>query len=174
MTSSGTAGGATTAPALQPAADFRLTFADGAQYALPPPEGGWARAQRMPSVRSTPPQIEFIFEAYTISDHPRWAQVKFSAATARELMEKVGTAEVATAYASHPYFGVDLGRRRFGRLDVLDTSKIKGYFGKGPKALKKLHENAQQRGVVDEEEDGEGGVGLVGGGESFRWSGGGN
>ena len=37
-------------------------------------------------------------------------------------------------YEGHPYLGMDLGKPRFGRLEILleilDTSKIKAIFGK--------------------------------------------
>ena len=147
----GGSGGAHERPTLSPAADFSLLFADGIQYALPVAAGGWAVAQRLPSIRKTPEQIEFVYEAYTLGE--TFNQVKLSATSARELMKTVGTRKPAQQFAGHAYFGVDRGAPRFGRNDVLEEQQLKGYFGKPKHYLKKLLDRARARGGVD---DGEG------------------
>jgi hypothetical protein len=102
--------GASTTPTLQPAEGFTLTYADKQACEQDPPSSGWARAQRLPQVRCTVEQIEFIVEAYTIGEHKTWDQVKLSPASANELMGKVGTSACAAEYRGHPYFGADLGK----------------------------------------------------------------
>ena len=51
---------------LQPAADFKLRFADGKDYECQPKCDGWARPQRLPIVRSTVAQLEFVSEAFDV------------------------------------------------------------------------------------------------------------
>ena len=68
-------------------------------------------------------------------------------------MAKVGTAEIAARYhPGHPYFGVVLPKPRFSRTAVLEDDKIRSYFGQGAVKLKRLHENAQARGAVEEDD----------------------
>jgi hypothetical protein len=122
---------AAASPTLRPALDFRLMFADGKQYEVAVPEAGWACAQRLPIVYTTADQFEFIVNAFTIGDHAN--HQKFSAESAREYMLVVGTAAAAAQFPNHPYFGTILDRPRFCRTDIMDVSKIKGYFGM-PKA----------------------------------------
>ena len=138
---------------LQPADGFSLVFADGNSYEFDQLQGGWARAQRLPSIRITVAQLEFIYEAFTVGK--TFDKVKLSPAEAHEIMKEVGTpnAAVAKRFHGHPYFSKDLGAPRFSRTDLLDEPKIKGYFGKGGAALKKQLERAQERGVVEEEDD---------------------
>ena len=64
---------------LQPADGFTLVFCDGQEYELPAPEGGWARAQRLPAVRSTLAQIEFVYNAFTVGEtfSPAMARRKY-------------------------------------------------------------------------------------------------
>jgi hypothetical protein len=62
---------------------------------------------------------------------------------------------------------LQMGKLRFDRNSVLRVEKLKGYFGKPKATLKKQFENAQKKGVVEEEDgDGEGGDGD--GGEPRR------
>ena len=63
-------------------------------------------------------------------------------------MQQVGTPAFAAQYSGHPFFGVDLGKVRFRRNDVLEEAKLKGYFSKGAK-LKGMLERAQKKGQVE-------------------------
>ena len=144
----GATGGAQSG-ALVPVSGFHLRFADGKDYEQQPADGGWARAQRLPVVRSTLAQIEFVYEAYNVGKV--FDQVKLSAADARQVMLEVGTAKVVARFGGHPYFGVDVGKPRFKRSEVLDEPKIKSYFGNGAQ-LKQLYENAKKRGEVVEDD----------------------
>ena len=65
-------------------------------------------------------------------------------------MQQVGTPAFAAQYSAHPYFGIDLGKPRFGRNDVFEEAKIKSYFSKGSK-LKGMLERAQKKGQVEED-----------------------
>ena len=65
-------------------------------------------------------------------------------------MQQVGTPAFAAQYSEHPYFGVDLGKPRFGRNDVFEEAKLKSYFSKGAK-LKGMLERAQKKGQVEED-----------------------
>ena len=56
-----------------------------------------------------------------------------------------------TYFPDHPYFGVVLPKPRFSRTEVLEDDKIKSYFGQGAAKLKRLHENAQARGAVEDD-----------------------
>ena len=138
---------------LQPADGFSLVFADGISRALDVPEGGWARAQRLPTERCSVAQLEFVWEAYTIGQTPAYRDVKLSAATAHELMKTAGTSAAATQWSENPYFGVVMPTPRFSRLQILDAVKLKGYFGKPKAYLERLLQNARKKGVVDEEDD---------------------
>ena len=137
---------------LQPADGFNLRLADGDLYEQDPAAMGWARAQRLPVVRSTVAQLEFIYNTYTLGEV--FDQVKLSPADARQVMADLGTAKVATRFKGHPYFGVDEGKPRFKRTEILDEPKIKTYFGQGKSALKKKLDNAQRRGAVNDDSDG--------------------
>jgi len=130
---------------------FVLTYSDGLEYEQKVPEHGWARAQRLPTERSTPAQLEFIYHAFTIGD--TFPNIKFQPVEAQQIMAKVGTAEVANRFPGHPYFGVVLPKPLFSRTAVLEDDKIKSYFGKGAAQLKRLHENAQARGAVEEDDE---------------------
>ena len=72
---------------------FALTYGDGRQYEQAAPADGWARAQRLPTVHSTPAQLEFVYYAFTIGE--AFTNVKFLPVEAQQLMAKVGTAEIA-------------------------------------------------------------------------------
>jgi hypothetical protein len=133
-----------------------LTYSDGLEYEQKVPEHGWARAQRLPTERSTPAQLEFLYHAFTIGDY--FPNIKFQPVEAQQIMAKVGTAEVASRFPGHPYFGIVLPQPRFSRTAVLEDDKIKSYFGKGAAQLKRLHENAQARGVVEEDDELDGDV----------------
>ena len=135
---------------LKVAEGFVLTYGDGRQYEQAAPADGWARAQRLPTVHSTPAQLEFVYYAFTIGE--TFTNVKFLPVEAQQLMAKVGTAEIAARYPGHPYFGVVLPKPRFSRTAVLEDDKIKSYFGQGAAKLKRLHENAQARGAVEEDD----------------------
>jgi hypothetical protein len=50
----------------------------------------------------------------------------------------VGTAEAASLFPNHPYFGAVLGEPRFGRTEILDEWKIKAYFGKSKASLSQV------------------------------------
>ena len=78
--SSGGSGGAASsgASATQPAEGFRLEYVDGQQYQQPAAAIGWARAQRLPAVRSTMEQLEFVYEAWNIKTF--YVQKQFSPA----------------------------------------------------------------------------------------------
>lgn len=135
---------------LEEAKSFRLTLCDGKEYVAAPAAAGWARSQRLPSVRSTVAQLEFVTAAYHLGQ--QYSQVKLTADVAHELMSTVGLSQVASQYSRHPYFGVDLGKRRFPRNDVLEVPKIKSYFNKGAK-LNSMFERARKRGEVPIEQD---------------------
>lgn len=68
-------------------------------------------------------------------------------------MKVVGTAAPAAQYRGHPYFGIDFGKPRFSRNEVLDVQRIRAYFGKSKVYLKRLLERAQARGAVMEEDE---------------------
>jgi hypothetical protein len=115
-------------------------------------------------VRSSVTQLEFVYHAFTIGE--TFDKLKLSGAQATQLMSEVGLPSVAARFAGHPYFAIDLGKRRFGRNEVLEDHKLRGYFGKTKAALKKMWENAQRKGTADEddseeeeEEEGEEGEG---------------
>ena len=148
--SSGGSGGEASsgASATQPAEGFNLQYVDGQQYPQPPVTAGWACSQRLPSVRSTLEQIEFVYHAFHIKSY--YPQMQFSPAQAREVMQQVGTPAFAAQYSIHPYFGINLGKARFRRNDVLEEPKLKTYFGKGT-ALKGMLERAQKKGQVVED-----------------------
>ena len=135
-----------------PSADgFTVTLSDGRTYKQEPQERGWARAQRLPTVRTTLAQLEFIYEAYTIGKASgSFPKVKLSAAEAHDIMKEVGKpgATVGKRFAGHSYFDVNLGRPRFARSEVVDESKIKGYFGKTAEALKKASSSRTLERVV--------------------------
>ena len=57
---------------------FRLEYVDGQQYRQPAAAIGWARAQRLPAVRSSMAQLEFMYEAFNIRAH--YVQKQFSPA----------------------------------------------------------------------------------------------
>ena len=138
---------------LQPADGFSIIFADGISHFLDVPEGGWARAQRLPTERCSVAQLEFVWEAYTIGQTPAYGDVKLSAATAHELMKTAGTSAAATQWSENPYFGVVMPTPRFSRLQILDAVKLKAYFGKPKAYLERLLNNARKRGVVDDVDD---------------------
>ena len=133
------------------AANFSLIFADGDEYVCEVAAAGWARAQRLPAERCSVAQLEFVWHAYTVGK--TFKQVKLSAASAHDLMRVVGTAAPAAQWQGHEYLGVDLNKPRFGRNEVLDIPRLKGYFGKPEAYLKKLFENAKAKGEVEEEEE---------------------
>lgn len=136
---------------LVPAFEFHVRYANDQDYEQDPAEQGWARAQRLPVVRSTIAQLEFIVEAFTVGD--TFNMVKLSPADARQVMQDAGTAKVVSRFKGHPYFGVDLGKPRFKRSEILDEPKIKAYFGQGKSTLKQKLANALKRGSVDEDDE---------------------
>ena len=157
---------------LVPADAFAVRFADDIEYEQEPPESGWARAQRLPAVRVSVAQLEFIVNGKTVGES--FDQIKLLPADARQMMADMctvaGMAKVALRFKGHPYFDPEpTTPPRFRRSEVLDEPKIKAYFGKPTSALNKQLENARKRGEVvesedsaDEDEDEEGGDGRGG------------
>ena len=91
---------ATSNRTLKVAEGFVLIYGDGQEYEQAAPADGWSRAQRLPTVRRTPAQLEFIYHAYTIGE--TYTNVKFQPVEAQQLMAKVGTVEIADRYPGHP------------------------------------------------------------------------
>mgnify|MGYP006182659149 FL=1 len=84
---------------LKVAEGFVLTYGDGLKYEQEVPKDGWARAQRLPTVRSTPAQLEFLYHAFTIGD--TFPNVKFQPVEAQQIMATVGSSEIAERYPGH-------------------------------------------------------------------------